>query len=196
MVTSGRSRRSSRAAASRAIHLRAEGLRLAQRRGREFVRQVKARDRRLGGELHRAVRIQPLARLRPARRTPNRRAASRVAMTQSPPLAPCRSCGATAQRSCRRRSAAFTQALRPWTSTVPRKAVTPRSSTVSTAPDQRSVGVARNLHAQAIAVHHAAHLRRRQKDAVLEAFDAQEAVAGAIGADVPLRPSRPERTPV
>ncbi len=60
------------------------------------------------------------------------------AMTQSPWRAPCRSCGATAQRSCSRRSAAFTQALRPCTSTVPRNAVTPRSSTCSTAPDQRS----------------------------------------------------------
>ena len=61
------------------------------------------------------------------------------AITQSPARAPCRSFGATAQRSCRRRSAALTQALRPWTSTVPRNAVTPRSSTCTSVPDQRSV---------------------------------------------------------
>ena len=42
------------------IDVLAAGLRLAQRRRRELVRQVEARDRRLGGELDRTVRIQAL----------------------------------------------------------------------------------------------------------------------------------------
>jgi hypothetical protein len=35
-------------------------------------------------------------------------------------------------------------------------------------------------------MHDTAHFRRRNKDAVFEAFDAKEAVAGAISADRPL----------
>src|ERR1700680_3164356 len=100
------------------------------------------------------------------------------AITQSPARAPCRSCGATAQRSCRRRSAALTQALRPCTSTVPRNAVTPRCSTSSTTPDQPSLA-----SCEPVTVHDTAHVRRGREYALLEAFHAQEAVAGTIGAD-------------
>ena len=40
--------------------------------------------------------------------------------------------------------------------------------------------IAGDLHPQAVSVHHAAHLRRAQEDTLLEAFHAQETVAGAI----------------
>ena len=42
--------------------------------------------------------------------------------------------------------------------------------------------IARDLHPHAIAVHDAAHLRRREEHTVLETLDAQEAITGAIGA--------------
>src|SRR5258708_32031711 len=56
--------------------------------------------------------------------------------------------------------------------------------------------VTREPHAEAVTMHDTAHFWGRNKDAVFEAFDAKEAVAGAIGADRPfdtaarLRPYR------
>ena len=115
------------------IDVRTEGVRLAQRRGRET---------RAAGRSARWPTRSPAPPGGPGPRrfattacAGDRRACvarDACAMTQSPPRAPFRSAGATAQRSCSRRSAAFTQALRPWISTVPRNAVTPRSSTSST----------------------------------------------------------------
>ena len=61
-------------------------------------------------------------------------------------------------------------------------------------PDQRSVASRDDFHAQPIAVHHAAHLRRRQEHAVLETLDAQETVAGAIGAHGAFDESHPDLT--
>ena len=42
--------------------------------------------------------------------------------------------------------------------------------------------IARHLHADAIAMHDAAHFRRRQKHALFKARDAHEAITGAVGA--------------
>jgi hypothetical protein len=44
-------------------------------------------------------------------------------------------------------------------------------------------GITRESHPQAVAVHDPAHLWRRNEYAVFQPFDAEEAVAGAIGAD-------------
>ena len=138
MVTSGSSRRSMRAAAARgstcapnACASRSAAAGNSHGRSKRAMADSVASSTGRSGS--KRLSTTPCAGLaEPAWRVT-------LAITQSPPRAPSRSAGATAQRSCSRRSAAFTQALRPWISTVPRKAVTPRSSTSSTVPDQRSV---------------------------------------------------------
>jgi hypothetical protein len=49
-------------------------------------------------------------------------------------------------------------------------------------PRPTIAGIARELHAQAISMHHAAHFRRRDKNTVLQTLYTEETIASAIGA--------------
>ena len=90
----------------------AEGLCLAQRLCRKLVRQTK---RAIADSVATSTGRSGSRRFSIRAWAEEAEPAWRVmrAMTQSPWRAPCKSCGVTAHRNCRRRSAAFTQALRP-----------------------------------------------------------------------------------
>ncbi len=104
-------------------------------------------------------------------------------MTQSPWRAPPRSAGGTRHRIPMRRSAAVTKAVRPCTSSVPTKDLVACSRMVSSFPEYRPSRPRSTLHAHAIAMHDANHLRWRQEHRIFLAFDAYEAESGPIGAD-------------
>ena len=182
IVTSGRSRRSTRRAASAGIHFGAIRFRFAHRLGRKFLRQVEARDGGFAGELDRLFGIEPLddARLR-------RRALTRVTRHgRDDPVAVAR-----AAQFFRRHEAAHADA--------PVGGGDERGAAVHfERADERlgrmfedllepariaAIAAALDRHAHAVAVHDTGHLRRRQENGFFLAFDAHEAEAGAVGAD-------------
>ena len=163
----------------------AEGVCLAQRLRRELVRQRELRQCGFGGQLHRPLRVQALLDDRLGGR-------GRACVPCDPGDHPVT--GTRAVQVVRGDRAAQLQA--PVGGTHPRTAALDFHRTEegghATLEDllERAgpaVGrIAGDLHPQAIPVHDAAHLRRRQEDALLEAINLEEAIAGAVGADGPL----------
>ena len=148
------------------------------------MRQVEARNRRFGRKLHRPVRIETLLDDAPA---PARDRVRMLRDARDDPIAAARAVEVTV----RERAVELQPAIRgghpsrcaPESPRCPRNALTARSTTFSTAPDQRSLASRDEPHAKTIAVHDATHFWRRDEDAVFQTFHAEESVAGAVGAD-------------
>ena len=163
------------------IHLLAASLRLAQRRSGKFVRQIKARDRGFRGHLHRTIRIQALCDHglsgRARARVPGDPGNDPVTVTRAVQLL---------RRHCAAQLQPPVGGDHPGAAPLDLHGAEKRGDSalehLLDDPGPALARVARHLHPQPIAVHHAAHLRRRQEHAFPEALDAQEAEARAIRA--------------
>ncbi len=155
---------------------------LTQRRGRKLVRQIEACDRRLGSELDRPIRVQSLG----DHRLGGRSGAGVARDPGNHPIAVAR-----AVQVLRRPRTTQLQApirgVHPGAAALQfhgaEKRAHPALQHLLHRARPAIARITRHLHAQPVPVHHAAHFRRRQEHAFFESLHAQEAVAGAVGAD-------------
>ncbi len=164
------------------VHFAAIGLRFADRLGRKLLGQIEARDRRFAGQLHRLLGIETFEdpRLRRSRTRPGitgdgrddpvamARAAELVGRHEAAhadaPVGGGHEGGAAVnlERRDERLGGVLDDFFQP--------------------PGIAAVAAALDRDADAVAVHHAGHLRRRQEHGFFLALDAHEAEAGAVRA--------------